>query len=186
MPRAATAKYTSAVQPHAGQAETSLQAVQQGDPAAAPVLYAYAAEIRHYLRQHTATENVEDWVLSILIEAVRSIREMGTFSVGEVEQTIHLSTQQCAFALQRSMHGQDISELNSERGQDIANSMFAMLDSSERQILLRSLLLLEDDQEISAILSLPIEKIGRTRAKARLLFRTAELQDRASAPLAEL
>ena len=54
---------------------------------------------------------------------------------------------------------------------ELVNGLFTVLDHAEREILLRSLLLSEDDDEISTELKLPASDIRRTRAKARVLFR---------------
>ena len=145
-----------------------LEAIRAKDPAAAHILYTmYADPIRGYLRRHTGIADVEHTVLSILIEAVRSARDSGESSLDGLSQTVRELCQQGVFALRRKALLHKSFEARSE----LVNGLFSVLDSREREILLRSSLLSEGDKEISTGLALPIHEISRTRAKARVLLR---------------
>ncbi len=150
-----------------------LEAIREGEPAAAPALYSmYAEQIRVYLRRHSGATDVESGVLSILFEAARSVRDLKIESVEELTATVRELCQQGVFALRRGSPGlSDTSHMTLERRGELVNRLFTVLDAREREILLRSSLLSEGDDEISKQVELPVIQVRRTRAKARVLFR---------------
>jgi DNA-directed RNA polymerase sigma subunit (sigma70/sigma32) len=152
-----------------------LDAIRQRDPAAAQVLYTmYAGQIRTYLRRHTGIQDVENTVFSILVEAVRSVRDMEHATMNDLSQTVRELSQQGVFALRRNRASNSSPSARTlDRHRDLINSVFTVLDQREREILLRSFLLSENDTEISNELELPVLQIRQTRAKARVMFRIA-------------
>lgn len=156
-------------------AHKSQHCFRKGDPAAAQLLYAlYADQIRTYLRRHTGFNDVEDAVFDVLIEVVRSARELGSSTIEPFSQTVRDLSQQGAFALRRTRNAQTSSPgCAAERNTELVNDLFTVLDCSERAILLRSLSLSEHDEEISTELAVPVLQIRRARAKARILFRVS-------------
>ena len=152
-----------------------LDAIREGDPAVAQVLYAsYAGQIRSYLRRHTGIHDVEGAVFSILVEAIRSIRERESPTFEDLSQTVQDLSQQGAFALRGSCKRERFLRpglMAFDTDRDRINSLFTVLDLHEREILLRSYLLTEKDDEISRRLEIPVLQIQRIRAKARTLFR---------------
>lgn len=158
-------------------ASDCLEFIRRGDPAAAQDLYSrYAAHVRDRLRRRTGVNEVEDLVLSVLIRAARLVRELGAASVEELSQAVDALTERSAFEFHRASSGQHRDLATADLGREATNTVFTALDISEREVLLRSVLLSEGDEEISEKLSLPLQSIGRTRDKARLLFRIAELK----------
>ena len=142
-----------------------LDAIREGDPAVAQVLYAsYAGQIRSYLRRHTGIHDVESAVFSILVEAIRSIREQESPTFEDLSQAVQDLSQQAVFALRRSCTQERLLR-------DRINNLFTVLNYREREILLRSYLLAQEDDEISRQLEIPVLQIRRIRAKARTLFR---------------
>jgi DNA-directed RNA polymerase specialized sigma24 family protein len=166
-----------------------LDAIRDGDPAVAQELYRlYAGQIRSYLRRHTGVQEVESTVFSVLVEAVRSIREHESPTMEDLSQTVRDLSQQGVFALRRSRNrkspsGEPSMTLDAHR--DLINSLFSVLDCREREILLRSYLLAERDDEISHELDVPVLQIRRTRAKARVLFRISSESGRQNAAAAQ-
>ena len=152
-----------------------LEAIREGDPAAAQILYSkYADQIRSYLRRHTRIQEVEHTVFSILVEAVRSARESDAPTLKELSQTVKELSQQGVFALRRKAAAEDrkvLSKMTLDARRDLVNGLFSVLEPREREIVLRSSLLSENDREISKGLALPIHQISRARAKARVLLR---------------
>ncbi len=165
-----------------------LEAIREGDPAAAQILYSkYADQIRSYLRRHTQIQEVEQTVFSILVEAVRSARESHAPTLKELSQTVKDLSQQGVFALRRKAAADDrkvLSRMTLDGRRDLVNGLFSVLEPREREILLRSSLLLENDREISQGLALPIHQISRTRAKARVLLRISSQSDHRYDPAA--
>jgi hypothetical protein len=151
-----------------------LTAVQEGDPSAAKLLYSmYAEPIRAFLRRHTGIQEVENTVFSILVEAVRVARNSGTVTLSELSETVKDLSQQGVFGLRRKAAARDrrmLERLSMESRRDLVNGLFSVLKPSEREILMRSSLLAEDDTKISTGLAIPITEISRTRAKARVLL----------------
>jgi hypothetical protein len=150
-----------------------LEAIREGDPAAAQTLYAmYAEQIRSYLRRHSGAKEVESTVLSILIEAARAVRDLKLESLEELTGTIRDLCQQGVFAHRRgSSVLPETACMTLERRGELISRLFTVLDRREREILLRSSLLSEGDDEISREVALPVVQVRKTRAKARVLFR---------------
>lgn len=151
----------------------SLDAIRRGDPAAAQLLYTtHADRIRAYLRRHTGLQDVESTVFSVLVEAVRSVREMDEPSMDNLAQTIRELAQQGVFALRRKIACAEKPSARTLDGhRDLINSVFTALDHREREILLRFSLLSENQNEISRKVGVPVLQIRQTLAKARVLFR---------------
>jgi DNA-directed RNA polymerase specialized sigma24 family protein len=158
-----------AVQAHMDlMADQCLEAIRQRDPAAAMVLYTmYASHIRASLEK-AGVDNVENLVLSILIQAARSVRARGTASMDELSATVQMFIQQSGADARRI--AKPARAMSAERGRELTNRLFTALDRPEREIVLRSALLSEEDEEISSRLNVPLEMIEQTRAKARLLL----------------
>ncbi len=117
---------------------------------------------------------VEDTVFSVLLEAVRSVRDLVVTTHDQLANTIRELSQQGVFALRRVKNERPPNASGDLEGnQELANCLFTVLDHVEREILLRSLLLSEPDQEISDHVARPVSDILKTRAKARLLVRAS-------------
>lgn len=177
MPNAAVRRTRVSAMPHTTVRKpdnSCLNAIREGDPAAAQILYSlYADVVRAYLRRHAAIQHVEDVVFSILLEALRSARESAPETLDELSATVGELSQQGVFALRRRAAQRDrraLSKLTVEGRHELVNGLFSVLEPGEREILLRSSLLSENDREISSGLALPIHQISRTRAKARVLL----------------
>lgn len=165
--------------------EQPFESIRQGDPAVARAIYeTYAGPIGIYLRSHSGCPDVHDATLSVLLEAMRAVRNLEIGSIEELTATILELSSQAALQLRRQRDPSPAMTL--DRRNEVVSRMFGALDISEREILLRSCLLAEKEDEISRNLALPVVHVRRTHAKAKVLFRLcsdsgAQLQACASA-----
>lgn len=166
-----TARFVPSTNSSHSEAPGCLDAIRDGDPAAAQVFYAaYASQIRAFLRRHAGFDDVENAVFAILVEATRAIRELDSPTVDDLSQTVRDLSRQAASAIRTSYPHRTPSVSLDAHG-DRVNSIMTVLDHNERAVLLRSQLLAETDDEISHHLEIPVLQIRRIRAKARVLFR---------------
>lgn len=166
------------VQPNVVEMSTCLDAIRDGDPGAARLLYTmYADEIRTFLRRQTGMQAVDNTVFAVLVEAIRAARELQLEDIQALDHTVSELAHQAAFGLRRGVKATN--RLNLERRTELVNDLFTALTGSEREIVFRSCVLSQRDDEISRQVELPILQIRKTRAKARVLFRVC--CDRATA-----
>ena len=146
-----------------------LESIRQGDPAVARTIYeTYAGPIGIYLRSRSGCADVHDATLAVLLEAMRAVRNLEIGSNEELTATILELSSQAALQLRQQREPSPAMTL--DRRNEVVNRMFGALDSSEREILLRSCLLAERDDEISRTLALPVVHVRRTHAKAKVLL----------------
>ncbi len=152
-------------------ADCCIPAIQSGDPQAAQWLYfIYAGQIRAYLRRHAGVAEVEDAVFSVLLEAIRTVRDMADPTVDDLSRVVRELSQQGVFALRRARWQNTPTE---DEQRELVGSVLGTLDSKEREAVLRSTVLSETDAEISSHLKIPIQQIRAARAKARVQFQIA-------------
>lgn len=146
-----------------------LLGIRHGEPSAAEALYqAFAPSIRQYFQENGAVRDTENAVFATLVEAVRSVRELDISDPEELRQTVRHLCANRLFELRKTDRANAMT-LNC-RG-EVVNRMFTALNRSEREVLLRSCVLLQRDDDIARDTSASVNEVRRTQAKARMLFR---------------
>ena len=146
-----------------------LQGIRQGDPAAAQALYqAYGASIRLYFRRSRALRDVENAVFWTLVQLVRSVRELDIDEPEELTQTVRNTSAHKLFEWSKT---DTANALTLDRRREIVNRLFTSMDRAEREVLFRSSVLLQREDDIAREASVSLTHVRRTQAKARVLFR---------------
>ena len=151
-----------------------MSAIREGQSEAAEWLYRrYSSGIRFFLRRSNREAPIDDSVLNVILESCRRIRRRGGVSAGELTSIV-LECAKAEAALVRlstewsTSVGRDI---NMRRRGEIASALFTGLSGCEREMVMRSLLLNQQDSEIARDLGLSENDIVEARRRARALFR---------------
>jgi hypothetical protein len=146
-----------------------LAGIHRGDPDAAHSLYKiYGASIRLFFRKARSISDVEKAVYATLVAVVRTVRQLDIQNPDDLTQTVR---QICAQRLFESRKTDTANAMTLDRRGEVVNRIFTALSRDEREVLLRSCVLLQRDQDIAREAAVSVTDVRRTQAKARVLFR---------------
>jgi hypothetical protein len=155
--------------PTTGAAAHCLAGIHRDDPNGAHSLYQiYSASIRLYFRQARTVWDVEKAVYSALVEVVRAVRQLDIHDPEELTRTVQRICAQRIFETRKT---DTANAMTLDRRGEIVNRMFTALNRNEREVLLRSCLLLQREQDIASEADVSLTDVRRAHAKARVLFR---------------
>ena len=149
-------------------------AIREGQSEAAEWLYRrYASGIRFFLRRSNREAPIDDSVLNVILESCRRIRRRSSLKAGDLTSIVLECTKAEAALVRRSTEwrtsvGRDI---GMRRRAEIASALFTNLSAWERDMVMRSLLLNQEDSEIARDLGVSESDIVEARRRARALFR---------------
>lgn len=150
-------------------ATSCLVGIRQGDPGAAQKLYeVYGASIRRYFRRWPGIRDLEGAVFSTLLQVVRSVRQLEIVEPDELTHTVRTLCAQQLFDLSKT---DAANAMTLDRRGEVVNRLFTAMDSAEREVMLRSCVLLQREDDIAREASVSLTHVRRTQAKARALFR---------------
>jgi hypothetical protein len=155
--------------------EELVRALKLDEALAARILYRrFAAGVRFLLRRIHPTAPVENLVLSALIDASRKLRQMKVVTMERATATVLECTRTQARFLPAAPESSPLVQigLNLRQRSEIVNAVVTSLTETDRQILLRSFVLRQQDPQIASEMSIPLRRVSQARAEARMKFRS--------------